>query len=365
MGGLKLPGISFSGLSLFGKKGKNHPIGLDIGSHSVKLCQMEEADRGFRLVSVGSAVLPMGAVEEGTLQNPEAVASVVSSLIKSLGIKEKRVAITVSGYSVIVKRINLAVMSAAELEEYIQSEAGQYIPFDIADVYLDFQDLKTNTPENDRTDVMLVAAKKDVVNGYLAMLRSAGLQAVIVDVDGFALENSYDTSVTSQENVALVDIGATKMSINIVAKGVSVLARDVVVGSRQLTEQIQNRFGLDIDEAENLKLGIMAAEDKQHELENIFVSTCTQWAFEVKKAIDLYYSNNPDAALKKLVLSGGGAKVRGIAQFLKEETGLEAEVFNPFASVDFNPQKIDPEYLRFLGPEMAISKGLAVRYSVL
>ena len=346
-------------------KKQRHAVGLDIGAHAVKVCQLEEGGQGVRLLSLGSAVLPVGAVEEGMLQDPEAVAAVVSALIDNLKIKEKRVAITVSGYSVIVKRINLAVMSEEELEEYIQSEAGQYIPFDIDDVYLDFQDLHTNTEEHDRTDVMLVAAKKDVVDGYLSMLKAAGLRPVIVDVDGFALENAYQSSVAADENVALVDIGATKMSINIVAGRVSVLARDVVVGSRPLTEQIQNRFGLDIDEAEALKVGLVPADEKQADLENIFVSTCTQWAFEIKKAVDLFYSNNPEASLKNVVLSGGGSRVRGLADFLTEETGIPTEVFNPFADMEFDFKKIDPKYVKYIGPEMAISKGLAVRPSVL
>lgn len=343
----------------------NHAIALDIGSHSVKLCQLCETKSGFHLVSLGTAVLPVGAVEEGTLQDPEAVAGVVSALFKNLKIKEKRVAITVSGYSVIVKRINLAAMSDEELEEYIQAEAGQYIPFDIEDVYLDYQNLHTETEEHDRTDVMLVAAKKDVVDGFLGMLKVAGLRAVIVDVDGFALENSFESQLNADENVALVDIGSTKMSINIVAGGVSVLARDVVVGSRQLTEQIQNRFGLDVDEAEALKLGREPAEEKLGDLENIFISTCTQWAFEIKKAIDLYYSNNPEGALKKVVLSGGGSRVRGLAQFLSEETGIATELYNPFADVKFDPKKIDPRYVAYIAPEMAIAKGLAVRPSIL
>ena len=251
------------------------------------------------------------------------------------------------------------------LEEYIHEEAGQYIPFDIEDVYLDFQDLKTNTEEYDRTDVMLVAAKKDVVDSYLGMLRSAGLLAVIVDVDGFALENSYEFSSSTADDIALVDIGASKMSINVISQGSSVLARDVILGSRQLTEQIQNKFDLEFDDAEALKLGLVPAEEKQSDLDEIFVNTCTQWALEVRKAIDLYYTNNPEGNLKKLVLSGGGARVKGLREFLTEETGIPAGLFNPFARVSVDHQKIDADYLKYIAPEMAICTGLAVRPSVL
>jgi type IV pilus assembly protein PilM len=208
---------------------------------------------------------------------------------------------------------------------------------------------------------MLVAAKKDVVDGYLAMLQSAGLRVVIVDIGGFALENIYEANYELDENVALIDIGATKMSINIVSQGVSVLARDVVVGSRQLTDQIQNRFGVSLEEAEGLKMGYEPVEEKQKDLDEIFASTCTQWALELKKAIDLYYTNNPDMALNKIIISGGGSRVQGLDQFLAEEIGLEVERLDPFLKIQADSKNFDQEYLSFMGPEMAIALGLAIR----
>ena len=177
-------GLPLSKIKLFSAKKQQFPLGLDIGSHSIKISQVAKSGENFKLLSLGSAMLPEGAVEDGILQEPEEVATIITSLIKNLKLKEKRVAISISGYSVIVKKINLAVMEEKDLDEYIQSEVGQYIPFDIEDVYLDYQDLKTNTAEYDRTDVMLVAAKKEVVDGYLSMLQSAGLKVVIVDIGG-------------------------------------------------------------------------------------------------------------------------------------------------------------------------------------
>jgi type IV pilus assembly protein PilM len=361
MGGFSLSNIKISQLKWPYGRREELAIGLDIGSHAVKVCQMAKTDKGYKLVSLGSVGLPAGAVEDGTLQEPDVVAKEIASLIKNLKIKQKKVAISISGYSVIVKKINLAVMDEQVLEEYIQNEVGQYIPFDIEDVYLDYLDLKTNTEGHDRTDVMLVAAKKEVIDGYLAMLESIGLQAVIVDVDGFALENAYEANFPLNENVALVDIGATKMSINIICQGVSVLARDVVAGSRQLTEQIQDRLGVTLEEAESLKVGTMPAEDRQKEMEEIFVNTATQWALEIKKAVDLYYNNHPDAPLGKLILSGGGARVTGLDAFLSEETGIATQLFNPFASIKVDTKKIDAEYLAYIAPEMTIAAGLAIR----
>jgi type IV pilus assembly protein PilM len=340
-------------------------VGIDIGSHAVKVCQLKRTDKAYAVVNLGSATLPEGAVDDGTLNEPDVVGKIIDELFKSLKIKKKKIGFSISGYSVIVKKVNLAVMSEEELAGHIQSEAEQYIPFDIDDVYLDFQDLKTNTEGSERTDVMLVAAKKEIIDEYLEMLEELNLKPVIVDVDGFALENTYEYNYPKDENVALVDIGASKMNINIISNGVSVVARDIVVGSRQLTEQIQSAFDIEFEEAEALKLGHIPAEDRQEEIANIFSSTCTQWVLEIKKAIDLYHANHTDAPLNRLVLSGGGSKVSGLIDFLANETSLPVELFNPFSNMTFNSKKIDPDYLNNVGPEMAIATGIAIRPSVI
>ena len=340
-------------------------VGVDIGSHSVKVCEFKKTDKGYHIQSLGSAILPEGAVDDGALNEADVVGDIIINLFKNLKIKNKKVGFSISGYSVIVKKVNLAVMEESELDEHIMVEAEQYIPFDINDVYLDYQDLKNSPEGSERTDVLLVAAKKEIVDDYLDMLRAKSLQPTIVDVDGFALENIYEVYGDKSENVALVDIGASKMNINIISDGVSVIARDIVVGSRQITEQIQSSFDLEYEEAESLKLGQTPAEEKQEEMEQIFSSTCTQWVLEIKKAIDLYHANNPEKPLTRLVLSGGGAKVVGLTQFLENETSLPVELFNPFSNMTFNEKKIDPEFLERIGPEMAIVSGLAIRPSVI
>jgi type IV pilus assembly protein PilM len=340
-------------------------VGIDIGSHAVKVCQLKRTDKAYAVVNLGSVTLPEGAVDDGTLNDPEVVAAKIKELFKNLKIKKKKIGFSISGYSVIVKKVNLQVMSDGELEEHIQSEAEQYIPFDIEDVYLDFQDLKTNHDGEDRTDVMLVAAKKDIVDEYLEMFESLDLKPVIVDVDGFALENTYEYNYPKDENVALVDIGAAKMNINIISEGVSVVARDIVVGSQQLTEQIEATFDVSFEDAEALKLGHTPAGEKQAEIEEIFSSTCTQWVLEIKKAIDLYHANHQEAPLNRLVLSGGGSKVAGLLEFLADETELPVELFDPFSNMTVNSKKIDPDYLKNVGPEMAIATGIAIRPSVI
>jgi len=335
--------------------------GVDIGSAAVKVCKLQKTGKGYTIMAVGSAALPEGSVEDGVLQEPEEVGKIIATLFNNLKIKNSKVGISISGYSVIVKKVNLEVMDQEELAEYIRSEAEQYIPFDIDEVYLDFQDLKTGGENGERTDVMLVAAKKDVIDDYLDMLQEQKLKPVLVDVDGFALENIWETTTGSTENVALIDIGASKMNINILSAGASVLARDVVVGSDQLTEQLANSLDVDFDEAEKIKLGLLPVEERQQEVEEIFNQTCTQWVLEMKKAIDLYMANHPDKPLSRLVVSGGGSKVTGLLSFIEQETGLDVISFNPFQDMNFNRKKIDPDYIEAIAPEMAIAAGLAIR----
>jgi len=340
-------------------------LGVDIGSHAVKMCQLKRASGGYAVIALGSAVLPDGAVEDGTLNDPEVVSEAITTLLKNLKIKNNKIGFSISGYSVIVKKVNLAVMEDALLEEHIMAEAEQYIPFDIEDVYLDFQNLNTAAKGSDRTDVMLVAAKKEIVDDYLEMFQGLNLNPVVVDVDGFAFENVYEHNYNKTENVALIDIGASKMNVNILSGGISVVARDVIVGSRQITEQIQNVFDLEFEEAEKLKLGSLPVENNLEEVEEIFSATCTQWILEIKKIIDLYQANTPGQPLSKIILSGGGAKVTGLIEFLSQELEMDVEIFNPFAKMTSNKRKIDPNYLKSVAPEMSIAAGIALRTSAI
>ena len=335
--------------------------GIDIGSHAIKVCQLQKIGKTYKLLSVGSAALPAGSVEDGVLQEPLEVGKVLSSLLKNLKIKNKKIGISISGYSVIVKKINLEDMDDEALSNYIKAEAEQYVPFDLDDVYIDFQKLPSKKEGSDRCDVMLVAAKKEVVNDYLDMLNELRLNTVLVDVDGFALENIWETVSERPENVALIDIGASKMNINIISEGVSVLARDVAVGSEQLTDQLMNALDVENEQAEKIKVGILSIDKSDVIVESIFNKTCTQWVLEIKKAIDLYLANNPEKPLKFIVLSGGGSKVTGLKEYIYRETGLEVIAFNPFLNMIYDNKQFDEKYLTTVAPEMAIATGLAIR----
>lgn len=365
---LKLPQIKFSLPSLgrlslpFMAKGEALALGLDIGSYAVKACELQRSNAGYHLKSLGSALMPPDTIEDGSLMEPEAVAKVIGNLLTNLGSKNKKVAISVSGYSVIVKKINLRVMSSEELEKHLHEEAEQYIPFDIDDVYLDCQDLHTNTEDDDHTDIMLVAAKKELVDGYLNMLEDLGLETVVVDVDAFALENAFEAANGQNETAALVDIGASKMNINIVSGGTSALARDVILGGRQLTEQIQQALDISFEEAEEIKLGRAPLPGSATEqVEKIVLEACRQWSGEIKRALDFHQTTGPEHPVERIIISGGGANIAGLAELFSRENNLPTTLFNPFARSVVDQKRIDPVYLRAVAPSMAQAAGLATR----
>ena len=195
----------------FGKK--DGLIGLDIGSRTIKAAQIVETKRGSTLNNFGSIDIAHGVIEEGAINNPETVAESIQQLLKSCGIKESNVAMSIGGYSVIVKKIIVQTMAEEQLQETIHFEAEQYIPFDISDVNLDFQILGESESNPNQMDVFLVAAKKEMVDDYINLVNLAGLNPCIIDVEAFALQNSFEANYDVQsENIALIDIGASKTS---------------------------------------------------------------------------------------------------------------------------------------------------------
>ena len=261
--------------------------------------------------------------------------------------------------------MRLALTEKDNVEDNLMREAEHYIPFDIEDVYLDFQEIQGGAKDAGGSDVMLVAAKKDVVDRYIEMLRAIRLQPVLVDVDAFALENAYEHNYPKSENVVLVNIGASTTNIHILADGVVETARNVAIGGKQLTDRIQRTFNLEFDAAEALKLGRTPPGEMREEIGEIFSSTCAQWALEITKTVDLRRSGHPEKPLAGLLLSGGGAMVAGLPGFLENIIALPAKRFNPFANIVSDTNVIDPEYLETIGPKMAVATGIAIRPSAI
>ncbi len=349
---------------------KDHLVGLDIGSHSIKIAEIEHGKSGRVLKNLGIVEIDPDFMEDGTIKDTEAVADLIKKLLKKHKVKEKKVAISVGGYSIIVKRINVQTMTEEQLLETIHYEAEQYIPFDINDVNLDFQILGENRKNKNQMSVLLVAAKKDLVDDYISLVDAAGRQACIIDVDAFALQNAFEASYLAEENlvdeeegeiVALIDIGAEKTSLNILKGDTSLFMRDISLGCAQITLQIASQIECSIEEAEEIKTGKQDDRISGEALEEIFSVFSTEWTTEVRRAFDFFYSSFGESDISRIILSGGGANVEAIRNMLGTETDVPVETINPFGNLAINPNKFEPAFLEQIAPQAAIALGLALR----
>ena len=344
----------------FGKK--DNIVGLDIGSRSIKAAEITETKRGLALKRFGIVDIAHGAIEEGTINDAETVAESIKQLFKSYNIKESNVAVSIGGYSVIVKKISVQTMDEEKLQETIHFEAEQYIPFDISDVNLDFQILGESESNPGQMNVFLVAAKKEMVNDYINLVNLAGLNPCIVDVEAFALQNTFEANYDLQiENTALIDIGASKTSLNILKGNSSLFMRDVSLGCGQINQKIMSLIECSFEEAEQLKYGDKPDKLTAEDLKGIISSVVADWCTEIRRALDFFYSTYPEDQIKRIILSGGGANIEEFRELLATEASAEVESINPFKNFEIDQKIFDDAFIKQIRPQAAISMGLAMR----
>jgi type IV pilus assembly protein PilM len=340
-------------------------VGLDIGSSSVKLVQLKEKKGGYQLVAFGSAPLPPEAIVDGALMNSSAIVQAIQELFAQQKVRVKDVAIGVRGHSVIIKKIALPRMTQEELDESIQWEAEQYIPFDVKDVNIDTQIL---TPEADaagQMDVLLVAAKKDMINDYTSVCAEAGLTATVVDVDAFAVQNSYEANYdpNASETVVLVNVGAAVSNINVISRGVTTFTRDITMGGNAFTEEIQKQLNISYDEAEALKVGGQGETDAvvPQEVERVIQGVADQLGGEIQRSLDFYASTAADGKISRALLSGGTARIPALFKTVEARAGVPVEILNPFKNIEIDNKRFDPAVILAAAPSAAVAVGLALR----
>jgi len=344
-------------------KTKKDIIGIDIGSSSAKLVQLRETKGVYHLVNLGLAPLPPEAIVDNAIMDSSSVVEVVTGLVKSLKVKTQNVATSISGHSVIIRKILLSIMTEEEMEASIQWEAEQYIPFEISEVNLDFQILGPDANDPSQMNVILVAAKKDFVNDYVAVFKEAGLNPMVMDVDCFALENAFEINYgfESEENVALINMGASAMNINILKGGESVFTRDIQVGGNMFNEEIQKRLGLSSEDAEAVKLGGELDDVDPGSVSEVIMDAAETLAQEVQRSLDFFSATSADEKVQKIYLAGGVSKTPQVTAALERRLGLPVEVLDPFRQVVVNEKEFDPDYIRSVGPLFPVAVGLAMR----
>ena len=342
-------------------------VGLDIGSSAIKIVQLKEAGkRGYSLVNFGIEPIPPQTIVDGTIMNQAAVVDAIREIYAKLGIKQKECAIAIAGHSVIIKKINVPVMTPDELEEQIPWEAEHHIPFAKDDVEIDHQVLNPNTAQG-QMELLLVAAKKEVVGDYAAVAKEAQLNPVCVDVAAFAVQNAFEINYQppASETVVLINVGAAISNINIIAGGFSAFTRDVTIGGNAFTEEIQKQLNVAYDEAEAYKIGGMGGEAAHEvvpqEVERILAQVAEVMAGEFQRSLDFYLATSADATITKIYLAGGAAKIPALAKAIEERSRLPVELIDPFRRFTIDEARFDLGFLRAHGPEAAVAVGLALR----
>ncbi|MFZ5863307.1 MAG: type IV pilus assembly protein PilM [Nitrospirota bacterium] len=340
-------------------------VGLDIGSNTIKLIQLKATKKGYVLEKFGIKTIDPELIVDGAVMDAGRVVDVLKELLREQAVKAKDVVISVSGHSVIVKKISVPPMTEEELSESIKWEAEQYIPFDVNDVNLDFHILpSSDAPEGkDTMTVVLAAVKKDRLSEYTSLVTEAGLNPVVVDVDAFTLENVYGTAYgsTGSEVVALVNIGASVMNIHIVKGGNFWFTRDISTGGNRYTETIQRDLNLSFDAAERAKRG-EAVEGVNPDAVAEVVSTMNgELAAEIGRSFDYFRSTSTHETIDRVLLSGGTAKLSGLAPFLSERLGVPVELLDPFRQIRVNPKTVSPDLIAEVGAQATVVVGLAIR----
>ena len=337
-----------------------HCIGLDIGSTAIKLVQLRTGRAGLTLENFGVAPVPTGAIAGGAVAEPAAVVAAIRELTARIGLRGKDVALAVSGNGVIIKRISVPQLEPAAFAQQIEWEARQLVsPPSRDDVLIDHTRLRQN-PMTGEVEVLLVAAKKELVQQYLAVAREAGLRPVVVDATAFALQNCVEAGqgFTSGETFAVVNVGAAASTISIIAEGMPAYGRDISSGGNLYSEALRG-LGLAPEDAERHKRGV--GEPAGPELQSRMLQVSEAIAAEIQRSLDFFRGAVADEPLSRIVLTGGAALVPSLRNALAHRSRLPVTLLDPFARVRVDVRRVDLPTLRASAPAAAVAFGLALR----
>lgn len=346
-------------MALFGLGGGSTTIGLDIGSGLLKLVAVDHGKGEPVMSNVSVTPVLADAIVEGEIMDPGIVSDTIQGLFKTAGIKQKRVVVAVGGRDVIIKKIQVDRMKESEAFEVVRWEAQQHVPFDIEAVELDFQILD---PEGEglQMEVLLVAAKRDLVEDKVHLLSQAGLEASVVDVDSFALHNAFEVNhpEAMEGMTALLNIGHELTNVNVLDDGVPILTRDLTIGTRKIREDLQRERGLSVDDAEALIKGFERSSD----LDPFVQARGEEIAVGLERASAFLQSSSRDAgSLQRIFCCGGGARVAGLTDILTQRLKVPVEIANPIQRLRVKDGVFDAVDVDEVAPLLMLATGLALR----
>ncbi len=347
---------------MFGMGGNKTIVGLDIGSSCIKAVELKRSRGGVELAHLGVEPRASDVVVDSMIMDSPSVSSAITKLFNENAIKVRSVATSVSGHSVIVKPISIPTRSESELADSIKTEAAQHIPFDIDVVNIDYQVLSEDLT-GPQMDLVLVAVKKDKILNYTNVLNMAGKTPAVVDIDAFALQNCYEYNYepAPTTTVALLNIGASVMNINIVKGNKPLFTRDVSVGGHQYTDSLQKELDLSFDDAEALKLGQKVGTVSEDAKTPILQQVTEIIVLEIQKTFDFFRATAAGEHIERIYLAGGSSKVAGLMEALRQEFSLPVEVLNPFARIGYAEGTPAAELIGQNAGQLAVAVGLALR----
>lgn len=345
----------------------NYLVGVDIGSSSIKLCQLKDVRGKRTLTKFGYYPLPSQTVVDGRVVNTGAIVQGLNTLWSQLKLKRKEVSLAVSGHAVIVRRLDLPMMSGAELAEQIPWEAEQQIPYDIKDVQIDYEVLRKR-PERGQMDVLLVAAKKEDINSVAGVAREAKLKPAVIDVDAFTVQNAFEVNygMPQQGTVALINVGASLTTVNILAGGIPAFTRSLVNGGNAITEEIQKRLGISWEEAETYKThaaggAVNARAVVPGEVPQIIRQAVEQLSGEILRSLDFYLATSGEREISRIYVSGGTANIPEMSVALERRAKAPVEPLDPFRDIAVDAREVNTNQLNLCRAQVAVAIGLALR----
>lgn len=345
-------------------RGRQAVIGIDVSSSACKVLELSQQDGHVRVERYAVEPLPQNSVVEHAITEVEQVAQAVERAVKRSGSRCKYAAVAVAGAHVITKTIRMpANLNDADLQTQIEMEADHYIPYPLDEVNMDYQVLGPAEDNPEEIEVLMAACRKEIVDDYVAVIQAPGLSPAIVDIETYAMENAYALIAEHmpgggmEKTVAVLDVGATTTNINVIHNNRSVYSRDHTFGGRQLTEEIQRRYGLSYEEAGLAKKQGGLPDNYQTDVLRPFMEAMCQ---EAMRALQFFYSSSPFNSVDQVLLAGGCAQIPGIDEMVAARLGVPAMVANPFASMSL-ASRIKPQMLANDAPSLMISCGLAMR----
>lgn len=341
-------------------------VGVDIGTASIKVCQVKETRKGLGLVRLGYAPLGPQVIVDGQVMDAGAVIETLQKVFHDAKIRQKECALSVSGQSVIIRKITVPMMTEAELEEQIQWEAEQHIPFDIKDVHVDYQVLRRRA-EASQMDLLLVAAKRDQIEEYAQLARNAKLKPMVCDIDAFTVQNLFEYSRTlpADQTIALINVGASLSSLNIIANGVSAFTREIANGGNVITEEIQKQLNVPHDQAEAYKCGGSGDPNTAgmipQQVVQVIEAVSDTIAAEIQRSLDFFMATSGEGEIARIYVTGGSANLAALARAIERRARVSVETWSPVEKLTIEAKEVDPLLLQTRAAQLSVALGLSLR----